>query len=328
MNGLYKLGGKWLIKAMYSKSSTFLALTSILAILAVLSIAINDMQSPAARKPFATSGKGASVNENGKIPLPDGWDSLTNQVTPDTAIDIQPVPEDINADSDYQKVIDSELKFTPEDQKYFQENFKGLNESIVNLNLQNPATPANTPENNVKITESLNEVVKQTSTENSAKTSAVTTDLLVRNVNSESLRLAGYSDFVIKPKPLEGKLFGEFDVSMLDSLGIIQKNVLENRDGTEYSILNVYEFNQADKDTANEIYDFLKAQIKSNLNVSVNETNQFGLSSFYINFNSPKNNVFLVVKTRDNVYALSYPKANSGNKNYSLLTANLLKELI
>jgi len=298
---------------MYSKSSTFLALTSILAILAVLSIAINDLQGGSVRRPFATSGKDA-VDANGKIALPNGWDSLTGQgVSPDD------------------KIIQDELKLTPADQNYFQLNSKTPDTAAAKLNFGDSSLPVKAPEKAsppLPISSSLNEIValSPAATQNSRPASS--TDLLVKNVNDESLRMAGYNNFVIEPKPFVGKLFGSFDVSMLGSLNIIEKNVIENRNGNDVNVLSVDEFALGSKDTTQEIYDYLKAKIKDELGVTINETNQFGMSSFYVNLGTVTDSVFLVVKMRDNVYALSYPKAKYGNKDYLVLTTALLKELI
>ena len=54
---------------------------------------------------------------------------------------------------------------------------------------------------------------------------------------------------------------------------------------------------------------YLFYKYNNSFGVKVNETNDFGLSSFYANFTPPKENVFLVVKYPDSVYALSYPKS-------------------
>ena len=295
---------------MYSKSSTFLALSSILAILAVLSIAINDMQGASVRRPFATSGKD-TVEPDGKIQLVNGWDSLTTN------------PDD--------KIIQDELKLTPEDQKYFQENSINLDTATVKMNFDDssivtiPIAKENLASQPTIVSD---KAVAESVVSKSPAESTITTDLLVRNVNDESLRKAGYSDFTIKPKPYEGKLFDSFDINMLGSLNIIEKNVIENRNGNEVNVLLVYEFELGNKETTQEIYDYLKAKIKNELGITINETNVFGLSSFFINFGTTTDKAFVVVKMRDNVYALSYPKAKYGDKDYFVLTSALLKELI
>jgi hypothetical protein len=327
---------------MYSKSSTFLALTSILAILAVLSIAINDMQGDSVRRPFPTSGKD-SASVDGQVSLPNGWDSLTGQ-SPSTSPAASTGGAAATSNSD-DKIIQDALKLTPVDQTNLNSN---VLPAKLNFNeaggLPAVAVPAN---NSAQTINSTQPVITQPSNSDNVTTGgpvspvstgvpvanlnpppAASTDLLVKNVNDESLRMAGYSDFIIQPKPFAGKLFGIFDISMLGSLNIIEKDVIENRNGNEVNVLTVYEFELGNKDTTQEIYDYLKAKIKNELGITINESNQFGLSSFYINFGMPNDNAFLVVKTRSNVYALSYPKAKYGNKDYFVLTSVLLRELI
>lgn len=153
-------------------------------------------------------------------------------------------------------------------------------------------------------------------------------NFLVKNVNNELLMKAGFNNVVIKPRPFNSRLFDRFDLSMLSYLNIVEKSVILLAGGDEKEIMRVYEFDFSDDAGAQEIYDFLKAKIKDELGVTINETNQFGLSSFYINFNGPQENAFLVVKTRTNVYALSYPKAKVNETNYFELVSALLKELI
>jgi hypothetical protein len=115
---------------------------------------------------------------------------------------------------------------------------------------------------------------------------------------------------------------------MLSYLDIVDKNVIQLLDGNEVQVLRVYEFNFSDSSSSQEIYDFLKAKIKDELGVTINESNQFGLSSFYVNFQEEKPDAFLVVKTRSNVYALSYPKDKDGKKTNFDLISRLLSELI
>ena len=266
---------------MYSKSSTFWALSSILAILAVLSIAINNMENSSVRRPFASVGKD-SAGLDGKIALPKGWDSLTNQSS-----QLKPI-----IDTTESVVVDNKIV---------------ADETSVNFD-------------NSSFTD-------QTVSSGTPQTS-VSTDLLVKNINDELLRKVGFTNFVLKPKPFTGKLFGEFDISMLGPLNIVEKDVVESRSGGDFNVLTAYEFELGSKDTAKEIYDYLKAKITDELGVTINQTNQFGMASFYINFGVPSENAFLVVKMRSNVYALSYPKVKSGDQDYFGYISALLKELI
>ncbi len=254
---------------MHSKSSTALALISILSILIVLFIALSNVEDSPVRKPFPSAGAD-ETEEQEPVETVGAFDQ-------DTSVEI------VTAESK------QENKLTD------------LVNNLVSDNIPDPTTDETDP---------------------------AETELLTRNISNELLDKAGYRDFIVKPRPFDGQLFGLFDLNMLSYLDIVDKKITRIIDGNEVPVLRVYEFNFTDDASTQEIYDFLRAKIKDELGVTINETNQFGLSSFYINFQVPKDQAFLVVKTRTNVYALSYPKAKDGDLTYFELTSKLLSELI
>lgn len=257
---------------MHSKSSTSLAIISILAILIVFFIGVSNVEDAPQRRPFPSQG---------------AVDKVTKQT----------VKTEVNSGQDVATaLVQPALQMTNSNK----------------IEFQAPPLPTKTAEKAVA----------------AAPTPADKIELLVKNINSESLSLAGFKNFVVKPQPFSGKLFDQFDLSMLAYLTIVDKTVTENSNGNEMVVLRAYEFGLSDKYQNQEVYDFLKAKIKDELGVSINETNQFGMSSFYINFNQAKDNVFLVVKTRTNVYALSYPKVKNGENSYFDLVSKLFSELI
>ena len=264
---------------MQSKSSTSLAIISILAIIIVFFIGVSNVEDAPTRKPFPTQGaelKETSSEEILKLDSNAATVSKTDEAKPLTQ---QPALQMSSSDK---------IEFQPP--------------QLPAVEIQRNET---TPPNKVDKIE-----------------------LLVKNINSEALTLAGFTSFVIKPQPFTGKLFDQFDLSMLSYLTIVDKTITENHNGNDATVLRAYEFGLSDKDQNQEVYDFLKAKIKDELGVTINETNQFGMSSFYINFNQPKEDAFLVVKTRTNVYALSYPKVKDGEKSYFNLVSKLFSELI
>jgi len=276
---------------MNSKSSTALAFISVLAILMVLFIALSNVEEAPIRKPFASLAA-----ENGT------QTSSSNTIAPDN----NPQASSGSADTGLpdvthtQPTTDSGKIITwiqPDDN-----NGAKPDQNAATENLPVPAVAQPAP---TKIPDSL-----------------------LKNINSELLDKVGYKDIIVKPLPFDGKIFEQFDLSMLSYLDIVEKKVTQMVDGNEVEALQVYEFNFSEGIGTQEIYDFLKAKIKDELGVTINETNQFGLSSFYINFHDPKDRAFLVVKTRSNVYALSYPKAKDGDNTYFELVSKLLAELI
>jgi len=75
------------------------------------------------------------------------------------------------------------------------------------------------------------------------------------------------------------------------------------------------------EDKAIEVYESIKTKITNNGGFVINETNQYGESSFFANHNEDKNSVFLVVKKGERLYTLYYPAKNH-NKMKNLI--NLL----
>ena len=242
---------------MNDKSSTSLAIISVLTILIVLFIAISNVEDAPVRRPFPTMGAESAIE-----------DKAVAQIVP-------------------------AFKSANQDTDSFETNFPEFVDSI-------------TPE------------VSESAASGS----------LNLGINSQLLTKSGLSNFIIKPRPFDGILFDEFEVSMLSYLDILDKRIVQIKDGNEREVLRVYQFNFEDTDGVQEIYNFLKADLKDELGVTLNETNQFGMGSFFINLEPSKDIAFLVVKTKTNVYALSYPKANEDGNDYFSLVSKLLAELI
>ncbi|MCC6643880.1 hypothetical protein IT411_03965 [Candidatus Peregrinibacteria bacterium] len=302
---------------MQSKSSTFLATISILAILTVLFIAIVDVEDAPARKTFGNStiennqNSGKTVEKNGEF-LTTDYNNLKGEKAVENGQNDQPgVAEktEENQPLTDEDIIAETSQLSADDKKYFEENFKGIEESFEKINVnEKPAL------------EFGNSMVKIDGPDGKNKE-------LAKNVTSEMLVAAGYRNFTIQPKPYNGMLFDQFDLSGLGGTTALEKVVTENDQGYEKEVLRIFEFNQIDQDSANQFYEYLKARMKTELGLTINETNQFGLASFYLNFSEPKEYAFLVVKTKQNVYALSYPKAVSNGKTYFELTKKLLSGL-
>ncbi len=252
---------------MYSKSSTSLAFISILSIIIVFFLAIDNLNNKPIRKPFPTSGFDIGVEESEETQKEDS----SGQETDNNVIGFE--------FSGNQKIEIKEAK-----------------NNIKLVKLEHQELPANT--------------------------------IINKNINSELLYKVGFRDFIIKPIPFNNKLFNYFRLDSLEYLNIQEKEVHIISNLKKEFILNFYEFNTDESSQITEVYDFLKANIKDNLNVSVNETNQFGIASFFINFSEGSDYAFLVVKTRSNVYALSYPKDNSDGISYYELITKLFLDLI
>lgn len=257
-------------RGMQSKSSTSLAIISILAILGVLVIAIDGTDEKPVRKPFSKAKDQVAVNTS------------------------------IKSKSEQDKNLETETIQATEIE------FNGKEITISEgVNKEKIEPEQNTP------------------TENDFPLS-----FEEKQINYGNLKLAGLNDFVVKPKPFDGKLFDQFDMTVLTGLDVVKKSVIMAKNGQEEEVLTAYEFNFEDKESVSEIYAYLKATIKGELGTTINETNQFGLASFYINFSEPVENAFLVVKMPENVYALSYPKVVTMETDFHKVVSKLLEGLI
>ncbi len=121
------------------------------------------------------------------------------------------------------------------------------------------------------------------------------------------LQEAGFADMVLQKTPFNGIVFGALDLRDFKSVPVVSYNLLANNRETQAVI---YEFQAGSRMLAAEVYGLLKEKAGSNSNLAVNETNQFGGNSFYINFleqnEATAGKAFLVVKANDYVYALTY----------------------
>ncbi len=292
---------------MQNKSSTFWATISILAIITVLFIAIVDVEEGPVRKTFGDDG--VDKQPTGEF-LTQKYNQSTETVKEIKQITEVPIAE--TKPSTDEQIIAETSAINADEKVYFEENFKGIDETLLKNDGQN---------SQLEFGNTSVEVKQPMKIDNSK---ALPTD---KNVTSELLTKIGYSNFTIRPKPYSGMLFDQFDLSGLSGIKGLEKQIIENTDGNDLEILRIYEFNQDTQDTNNQFYDYLRNKFKAELGLTVNESNQFGLASFYINFSVPKENAFLVVKTRLNVYALSYPKANKNGESYFELIKKLLSEL-
>ncbi len=269
------------------KSSTFLALLSIISILAITSIAITDIDSAPVRQPFPASEASESVGAN----TMQESEEIKAKIAEETSNTAE--PEVIKNELDATEAVDfRSLDFSTED------NF---GEIITAEQREAPYKFENTAVNTID--DKFNE------------DSVFTT---------ERLRQAGIARPIIQPKPFNGVLFDELEIETLTSFDITQLKILNKDGGNEVKILDVYVLDMIGEEMASEIYDLIKVKFKALLGVDVNETNDYGMKSFYINYTPSKTNVFLVVKFEESVYALSYPRDDELGVNMHDIVKNLL----
>lgn len=117
--------------------------------------------------------------------------------------------------------------------------------------------------------------------------------------------LSGFQNVTLQRVPFNGILFERIDLREFNSVPVILQNLLQDN---KNSIASFYEFHGDSELLVGEIYLLIREKAAAGLNVNVNEVNDFGDKSFYINYGDRPNNAFLVVKIKESVYALTYEK--------------------
>jgi hypothetical protein len=124
-------------------------------------------------------------------------------------------------------------------------------------------------------------------------------------INFSNLQKAGFGGVTLQRVPFNGILFENIDLRDFKSVPVIQNNLLENNRNRTATFV---EFITGSRMLASEIYALLKEKAGKQIGTTINETNQFGDNSFYVNYYDRTENSFLIVKIGDSVYALTYQK--------------------
>lgn len=117
--------------------------------------------------------------------------------------------------------------------------------------------------------------------------------------------LSGFQNVTLQRVPFSGILFERVDLREFQSVEVVHQNLLQDN---KEKIAMMYEFHGDSDLLSNEIYLYIKDKAQSGLNVGVNETDDYGDGSFYVNYADIPDRAFLVVKIRESVYALTYEK--------------------
>ncbi len=256
-------------------SSTFLSLLAVISVIAIVSIAITDLDDGKVRQPFPASEaiqEVAPVSESEPEAAPEEQVPESNDTSfydlaregADLTADLQ-VPElDFNADENFERAITE-----PEESEEIRFN----DDREVEIAEENPVKTA--PGYKFSI---------------------------------ERLRAVGLPDSVIQRRPFDNMLFEDLEIDTLESFDVSVNAIYRTEHGERIRTFDVYAFQGIDEAISSEIYDLIKYKYAGSLGVTVNETNAFGMASFFVNHLPPKNAAFLVVKYPDSVYALSYPR--------------------
>lgn len=123
-------------------------------------------------------------------------------------------------------------------------------------------------------------------------------------LREEQVRSAGFANAYLQEEQDDGKLFKTIALSDIEGLEMLKSVVRTDQE----MLAKVYVLKPGINLEVGDLYDLLKGRAAQGLNSEVNETNQFGQASFYLNDLSRENTAFLTARVGGLVYAFSYPK--------------------
>lgn len=123
-------------------------------------------------------------------------------------------------------------------------------------------------------------------------------------IREDQIKSAGFVNAALTQEPHDGMLFKTISVEDLYDV-TMTKNAIKSPDEL---LAKVYVFTVGPASSAESVYEVLKVRGAQGLDVEINETNDFGDGSFYINDARRSGTAFLTVKIGDHIYGFSYPK--------------------
>lgn len=123
-------------------------------------------------------------------------------------------------------------------------------------------------------------------------------------LRDEHIKSAGFTEADLRTDSADGKLFKTIDIADLKDVQV-QKYLIQT-DGQ--LLAKVYVFKMGIQADANEIYNLLKSRMAEEPTAEINETNQYGSASFYMNDTQRAGSAFLTARIGPLIYSFSYPK--------------------
>lgn len=123
-------------------------------------------------------------------------------------------------------------------------------------------------------------------------------------IRDDQIKSAGFVNAVLENEPHNGFIFKTVYVDDLYDLNVT-KTVVKNAD---MLLAKIYVLQVGPTSSITEVYEVLKVRASEGLDTEINETNEFGQGSFFMNDSKRSSVAFLTVKISNMVYAFSYPK--------------------
>lgn len=123
-------------------------------------------------------------------------------------------------------------------------------------------------------------------------------------LRDEQIKSAGFVGAYIEREAFDDYLFKTIFVGDLYDTEV-EKNTIRT---SEALLAKVYIFKIGPDSDIDEVYQLFKMRAAEGSGIEVNETNDFGVNSFYMNDSTRSNTAFLTVRIGSLIYAFSYPK--------------------
>lgn len=123
-------------------------------------------------------------------------------------------------------------------------------------------------------------------------------------LREDHIKSAGFVGAYLESEQNDGQLFKSIFIDDLYDVEVT-KTLIRT---TDQLLAKVYVFKMGIAADINEVYNLLKLRASEGNTTEVNETNEFGLSSFYMNDSMRTGTAFLTVRIGGLIYAFSYPK--------------------
>lgn len=124
-------------------------------------------------------------------------------------------------------------------------------------------------------------------------------------LRDEQIKSAGFTGaYLENESSADGKLFKTIQIDDLFDTEVTKTAIRTE----ETALAKVYIFKTGINTEISEVYELIKLRASGGLNIQVNETDEYGSSSFYMNDQMRNSTAFLVTRLGGFIYAFSYPK--------------------
>ena len=123
-------------------------------------------------------------------------------------------------------------------------------------------------------------------------------------LREDQVRSAGFANAYLEQESTDGYLYKTIYIDDLYDVEVSKTVVRSN----ESLFVKVYVFTVGPNSAVDEVYQVLKIRAAEGLDVEVNETDEYGDGSFYMNDVRRGSVVFLTIRMGELIYGFSYPK--------------------